>query len=248
MGISAQNLLLSVAFLSSGLLASLPGHAVEINFPEEELATESVLPLFDPPDAVKKRNVVMDKKIEFGLSGGYWLNDPFLNPLVAGISAGYHFTEESGIKLEGSYLSKGLTTYSEQLKTRFGYDYSLPPSLTYLAMGYYEWTPFYGKISLTKKGVANLSHNFVIGGGVIGTEDGTLATVGLGIGQKYYFSPRWGLQLNMRSLIYQGPNFASPKTRSLQPSNWTSARPKNSDFEQEAKFQFLLTAGLVFIL
>lgn len=43
------------------LLFSNPLLAAKIQFPDEELAQESVLPVFDDSQAVKNRNVVTEK-------------------------------------------------------------------------------------------------------------------------------------------------------------------------------------------
>lgn len=92
-----------VIFLLIGL-TSLNANAEVIRFPEDELAAESVLPVFDHPEAVKNRNVVTKKKIELGSYLGYNLTEPFFNPLNLGVSATYHLSEESGINVFASTL------------------------------------------------------------------------------------------------------------------------------------------------
>src|ERR1700730_15751833 len=66
-----------------------------VQFPESELARESVLPVFDHPEAVKKRYVPTEGRIELDGFLGTSLNDPFLYNYPLGIEAAYHLSEMS---------------------------------------------------------------------------------------------------------------------------------------------------------
>src|SRR5436190_2081770 len=94
-------------------LAVLTTYAVaeEVEFPEEELARESVLPRFESPKDVLNRHVVTTGRFEFGAGGGLEIDEPFYNDLVFNAHAGYHFNDLSGANLEFVYWSPGLSSY-----------------------------------------------------------------------------------------------------------------------------------------
>ena len=87
-----------------------------IQFPDEELAPESVLPVFDQPTSVKNRNVPTAGRFELGAFGGYDLTEPFFNPLTFGGTASYHFTEEHALNVVGNFYLGGASSYSKQLR------------------------------------------------------------------------------------------------------------------------------------
>ena len=86
-----------------------------IQFPEEELANESVLPIFDQPVSVKNRSVLTAQRLEVGGGGGYSLSEPFLNPLSVAVMASYHFTEDHAFNLFGLYNLGGLGDNGKKL-------------------------------------------------------------------------------------------------------------------------------------
>jgi outer membrane beta-barrel protein len=106
----------------------------------------------------------------------------------------------------------------------------------------YELTPFYGKISLTKQAVLNLTTFFTGGLGIVGLGDSQTPALGLGLGQNFFFGRSWGLKIDMRGLIYQGIN---PVSVSL--TNRTST-PSVSEYERVTTLNIAISAGLVFLL
>lgn len=81
-------------FVLVSLFVSSIVSAATIEFPEEELAKESVLPVFEGGTvAVKSRRVVTKEKFEIGPMMGMIFNEPFFSPLTYGIHAGYHGNE-----------------------------------------------------------------------------------------------------------------------------------------------------------
>ena len=92
--------------------------AVVIEFPKEELARESVLPVFDNPVAVKSRLVPTKGRVELGVASGFALNEPFFKTLRYGGHLAYHITETHGFLLEGQIYQQGLNRNGNALNEK----------------------------------------------------------------------------------------------------------------------------------
>ena len=222
-----------------------------IEFPSEELAAESVLPVFDHPEAVKARLVPTAKRLELGLFGTYSMTEAFANPLAFGGNLTYHLTENHGINLMAqSYLS-GVSSYANQLNPIPGANgqpgtananLQYAPMPTYLLLLNYQYTAFYGKISLTKDYVMNLSLYGLAGLGAMGIGDMTAPVLSLGIGQKFYLGKSFAFRLDLRGLAYSGPDILST------PLDQKTSQVSASQFDKKIQFGTLLSAGLVYLL
>ncbi|HVK60070.1 MAG TPA: outer membrane beta-barrel domain-containing protein [Bdellovibrionales bacterium] len=204
-----------------------------IQFPEEELAAESVLPVFDDPASVKNRNIVTENRIELGLFGSYSMTEPFFNPMSYGISASYHLTEIHGINLIGLFYSGGLSNYGEQLNNipnsepmRLEY----APQPKYLILPSYQYTGYYGKLSFSKDYVMNMHMFGLLGVGMMGIGDASKPVFAAGLGEKFYFSKSFALRVDLRMLFYRGPDVVSQKL--------TSATEVQSASRFDEKWQF----------
>ncbi len=192
--------------------------AVTIEFPEEELARESVLPVFDNALAVKSRLVPTKGRVELGLAAGFAMNEPFFNTTRFGGHLAYHLTETHGIVLTGQLYTDGLGNNGKALSqsdliddnpdTNQGFirmEYA--PQPTYHFFANYQITPYYGKISVFKDFVMNLSLYGLVGVGAIDIGGETVPALNLGIGQKFYFSKNWGIRADLGLMAYEGVNF-----------------------------------------
>jgi outer membrane beta-barrel protein len=219
--------------------------AVVIQFPDSELAAESVLPVFDNPEAVKSRNVGTAHRVELGLSGGYSLTEAFANPMSIGANLSYHINEDHGINLFfNSYLS-GVSDYARQLNpvpgTTVNLNLQYAPMPKYLALANYQFNGYYGKMSLTKEAIVHLSLYGLLGGGMMGIGDSSRPVVSAGLGQKFYLTPSFGLRFDLRFLAYQGPDALSTDL-----SQKTDVQP-SSAFSEKLQFGSLLSFGAVYL-
>ena len=184
--------LLSLILLLSGFQAS----AVTIEFPEEELARESVLPVFENAVAVKSRRVPTAKKFELGLASGFAMNEPFFETLRYGGHIGYDFNETHGVVVAGQFYSDGLNDNGQTLaNTQLSNEFirmEFAPQPQYHLLVNYQITPYYGKISVFKDFVMNLSLYGLLGVGVIDIGGEATPAFNIGMGQKFYFSKNWG--------------------------------------------------------
>lgn len=227
------------------LAAAVIARAEKVEFSDEELATESVLPVFDQPSAVKKRTVVTEKRLEFGAFVGAGLNEAFYDLTLFGFNGGYHFNETSAVQFTYALIS----TKSSQFVPQLNSVGSTPLHLEYLpapkwyALLAYEFTPYYGKLSITKQTVINQS--LYVTGGVgfvnINNEENSPALVG-GLGQNYWFGKRFGLKLDFKGLLFQAPN---PLSANLSGDSSTASV---SRFEKQVNFNIAITLGAIFLL
>lgn len=236
---------IAVLLLLFVFLKMSPIFAETIEFPEEELATESVLPVFDNAKGVLNRTVKTANRIEFGGGAGLSLNEPFYNPVNFHLQGSYHFTELHGVNLFAMFLMEGLSSYGDQLKTTAAtqFDASKAPAPQNIFIASYQVNAFYGKISLTKKSVMNLTTLGTLGAGLLGLDSGTqLPAINFGFGQKFYFSKNFALRFDFRVIAYQGPD---PTSQPLLPG---SPAPSEGSFDDELFFNTYLSAGAVFLL
>jgi outer membrane beta-barrel protein len=249
MGISKNLFLLSLA-----LVCSSPSlRADEIEFPEEELARESTLPIFDKQRAVLNRNVITEKRFEFGIGGGLEMNEPYYNDYMFSGQGTYNYSDTSAFNIQGLFWLDGLSDYGEQLKTGTptlapgtpgyfeSFDASKAPHPVWAVFANYQFIAYYGKISVSKQTVMNLNLFALAGLGYINMD--SISTVGfnLGVGQNFFITNNVGIRADLRWLIFQGPNAPSQR---LRPTD----QPSPSSFEDRIYYNGQLGLALVFLL
>jgi outer membrane beta-barrel protein len=242
-----KKLIFSFAILQLAVIFTVPARAEVIQFPEDELAAESVLPIFDQPDAVKSRMVQTKNRVELGVSGGYSLTEAFFNPVSMGLNATYHFNEEHGFNFYYDYFFGGQSDYGKQLNPipnttpAINANLQYAPSPKFLALANYQYTGYYGKLSLSKETVMNLGLYGLGGLGVIAIGDATKPVASIGLGQKFYFDSRFALRFDLRFLAYRGPDALS---RALDKK---TTEQTASYFDEKTVFESLLTFGAVYL-
>ena len=214
-----------------------------IEFPEEELAQESVLPRFDKPDVVKNRAVTTANKFEVSPYLGFSVTEPIYNQMRFGAKLGYHWSEESTINLNFAKHSSGLNTqYTDALKSQYNLDYSRAPAVNYSYYLNYEYKVFYGKISFTKQGTMNLSTYPIFGLGMTAYETKSYPGAVAGIGQKFYFTKSIGLVIDLLAQYSQGPSpFLLGRMKTSDPI------PQKGEFEDKWSLATIINMGVSFV-
>jgi outer membrane beta-barrel protein len=189
--------------------------ADEIEFPEEELARESTLPVFEKQRAVLNRTVITDKHFELGVGGGLEMNEPYYNDYMFQAMGTYNFTERSAVNVLGLMWMDGLSDYGEKLKKGRkppatnpfpAFDASKAPHPKFALFANYEFIAYYGKISISKQSVMNLNTFAVAGLGYINMDSINTVGLNLGVGQNFFLTKNFGLRADLRWLIFQGPD------------------------------------------
>lgn len=218
--------------------------AAEPAFPEEELAGESVLPVFDVPTMVKNRNVTVDGRFEIGGFGGFVTDEPIYNQTIFGGIATYHFNEVHGLNLIYGQHSKGVGQYSEDLKKSVGLDFSKTFAPQSYVVANYQLTGYYGKISLLKNWNASIHLYGLLGAGAVMYEGLSEFALDYGVGQRIYFTKYFALRFDYRFMRYNGPNPVSISDK----SQLQSGKLKITDYSSTTYFLNHVTLGLVFLL
>lgn len=239
--------------LTLALLISAHAFAEDIEVPEEELARESTLPVFNKRRAVLNRNVLSAERFEMGIGGGLEMNEPYYNDYMMSFQGTYNYNETSALNVQGLYWASGLSTYGEQLKAGrvhsprqsddfSPFDASKAPHPQWGVFANYEYIAYYGKISITKQSVMNLNLFGVAGLGYINMGSASTFGMNLGLGQNFFVTNNMGLRVDLRWLIFQGPDATS---QALDPKK---AAPSASSFGNRIFYNTQLGLSLVFIL
>lgn len=226
-------------------------HADDIEFPEEELARETTLPVFEKRRVVLNRHVITEKRVEIGLGGGIEMNEPYYSDYMGQLTGTYNWTDTSAINVQGLFWTDGLSSYGEQLKQgtktpfRESFDAAKAPHPKWGVFADYEFIAYYGKISLSKQTVMNLNMFGILGLGYINMDP--LNTVGLnvGVGQNFFFTQNFGLRMDLRYLIFQGPNATTQRLRTDSTAN---DNPSASSFGNRIFYNSQLAFSLIYIL
>ncbi len=240
-------------------------HAVTIEFPEDELARESVLPVFDNALAVKSRNIPTKGRVELGLSAGFVMNEPFFNTSRYGGHLAYHFTETHGLLIQGQMYASGLGNNGTRLAQK-DLTENNPGVGTFVRMQYapqpkyhllanYQITPYYGKISVFKDFVMNLSLYGIFGLGMVSIGDEMAPALNIGMGQKFYFNKRWGIRADLGLMAYEGVNYFRASDGSPSPlqdkDNDTVSITEEvsvSQFERQMNYDLHFSVALIIML
>lgn len=218
--------------------------AKPLAFPEEELAKESVLPVFDVPNSVRNRNVPVANKVEFGVFAGAVTDEPLFKQLQYGVVGTYHFNEFHGLNFTFAQMEKGIGTYAEQLKNdpTVGLDITNAFGPQSYALANYQYTAFYGKLSILKKLVIN-THIYGLGGlGAVLYDGQSALALSAGLGQRFYLWPNLALRFDLKWVRFSGPDALSRSKTEIQ-----SGALKIDDYDTTTYLLSNITAGLVFL-
>lgn len=215
--------------------------AAPIELPDEELARDSVLPVFEKTTAVLNRNVETKKRLQLGVGGGMEINEPFYSDLTYGLMGAYHFDNIHGVNVQFQMWNEGLSSYGKQLLSEEGHDASKASHPKWAVMGNYEFVAYYGKISLTKKAVMNLNLFGNAGLMFMNLDDRSTVGLNLGIGQTFFINKHMGIRVDLKMVIYQGPNAATVDFGS-------NPNPAKNDFKEDLHINNQLLGHFIVIL
>lgn len=224
-------------------------YADEVEFPEEELASESVLPVFSNRRDVLNRHIVTAQRFEVGGGAGLEIDEPFYNDIIFGAHVGYHFTDQHAFNVEGIFWLPGLSSYGQKLKDDSSlinhWDAGKAPHPLWGFMGNYEFTAYYGKISITKNVVMNLNLFGFVGGLYINMKNANGFGGDFGIGQNFFISKNLAIRFTIGMLIFSGPN---PASANLSSTAGINQNPQPSDFESKIFYNNQMNLQFVVLL
>ncbi len=236
----------AVVILILALLLHKAAFAADVvELPPEELAQESVLPVFDKPVSVKNRNIVTAGKFDIDVFYGYAMTEPIANVSKLGLGVYYNFNEDHALGVFFANNFSGLSDYARQIEQTPSthLDLTKAPMPKNTIMADYNLKAFYGKLSVTKSLVLN---TILYGSGSLGIvqyEHKSYPAVALGLGQKFYFNKDWALRFDLRLYAHQGPIpfLAGNKMQEGTP------RPSLDEFPERVLFTTNLDVGLSYL-
>jgi outer membrane beta-barrel protein len=214
----------------------------KMELPADELAKESVTPIFDKNISTKNRNIVTEGKFDVNGFYGWALSEPIASVSKLGLTAYYHPSENHAWGLMFAKNFAGVSIYAQQLKERYSLDFSRVPAPEMTLMADYNLNGFYGKMSLSKKTVLNMHVLGSLAGGVVKYQHKTFPAVAIGAGQKFYFSKSWGFRFDLRLYIHNAPvPFLADKLKVA------SAPPEYSEFKERLHYISVLDVGVSYL-
>jgi outer membrane beta-barrel protein len=181
--------------------------AQSLELPDDELAKESVLPVFEKPGMVRSRNVKTEKRFEMGLYYGWLMTEPIFDTSRIGAAGYWHTNEDTAWGGVFYAHSTGLSSYARQLKgPGFGLDFDRAPKPLYSINIDYNKKLFYGKMSVSKTTAINTHLQALFGGGLTQYENNkNYLNLSVGVGYKFYLSQNLSFRTDLRLLIHQAP-------------------------------------------
>lgn len=240
-----SGLKIAVVMMLAWALHSMAFAAEVINLPPEELAQESVLPVFDKPVAVKNRNIVTEGRFDVDVFYGMALTEPIANVSKFGFGAYYNTSEDHAFGILFAKNATGLSDYAQQISdsTASGLDFNRAPKPEMTLMGDYNFKAFYGKMSITKSLVFNTLLFGSASLGAVKYEHKTYPAIALGLGQKFFFTKQWALRFDLRLYANQAPiPFLGGGV--MQPG---SPAPSAGDFSERLTYTTNLDIGLSYL-
>lgn len=216
--------------------------AQDVEVPEDELAQESVYPIFDDAPSVKNRNVVTSGNIDVGLFAGLALTEPIANSTKMGLTLNYHFNEVHMLGIYFTANSSGLSRDAQGLKDDFKLDFNRAPKPKNSLFLDYNYKPFYGKLSITKNGVINTIIYGSASLGMVQYEHKSYPGLGLGIGERFYFTNHFSMKVDLRVFGHSAP-IPFKKGAILE----TDPVPDYSSFKERLTYTTNLEVGLNYL-
>ncbi len=232
--------IVAALIIASG--TALASEVVEL--PKEELAQESVLPIFDNPTSVKNRSVVTQGHVEFGGYYGMALTEPIANVSKLGAAVYYHTSEHHGFGLIYSKNFAGQSSYANQLNSKYNLDFTRAPAPEYALMADYNLKMFYGKMSLSKSLVLNLSLFGTAALGTVKYAHKSYPAAAVGVGEKFYLNHQWALRVDLRLYAHQAPIPFLSGNPGILASN---SKPSFNDFQERMTYTTNMDFGVSYL-
>lgn len=225
-----------------------------IQLPIEELARESVSPVFDINDSVRNRNIITKGKFEGALFYGWALTEPIANVSKLGLSGYFHTSEDVAHGVIFAKNFSGVSHYAKQLKEQYSLDFTRAPMPEMSIFYDYNLKAFYGKMSLSKNIVTNYHFFGSLAGGIIKYSHKTYPALAAGLGQKFYLSKQLSFRFDFRIFLNQAPipflKCQPGKHEGIKNSAVDSCNepaPKYSDFSERLTITSVIDFGLSYL-
>lgn len=213
--------------------SSLWAQTEVIRFSSDELSQQSVLPKVSGDSVIRYKSIPLAKRFELALGTGWNFTEPVYNPQKWVLNLGYSWSDFSQLNVQYTQWGSGRNTqYASQLEGP-GINIKLDriPNLENSIYLNYELRSAYGKISLSKNSVMNLSFFPIFGLGMTKYTHKSYFGLQSGVGWKFYFSRSLALRTDLALQLSPGPNVFSPGEKLASAVNTI----QSSDFSDKWK-------------
>ncbi len=234
-----------IIFLTLNVVLISQVHAQsDIDVPIDELAQETVFPVFDHLASVKNRNVATKSRFDLGLFGGYALTEPIYSTAKFGVALNYHINELHSLGVIFSQNTTGLSRDGDALKDLqpVGLEFDRAPKPKNTILLDYNYKPYYGKLSMTKHSVINTTIYGSAAAGLIAFEHKSYPAVAFGLGERFYFTSQFSLKIDLRLFIHQAPIPFKRDALKL-----TDPLPAPDSFDERISYTTNLEVGLNYL-
>lgn len=213
----------------------------EVQFSTDELPSESVTPVLDFPQAVQSRLLTFSQKFDVTPFYGWMLDEPFYQKEFFGVQANYSTDEVNSFGFRFQAWTQGISSYGKQFEessANLRFDWARGPQAA--AMFNYEAKFMYGKISIAKGTVLPTVVYGILQAGTINYGNRNLPLFGLGLGQKFFLTKRWGLQFQLQQWLHQQLDPLSANIRGDQ-----ATQASIEKFQNKTEPSTFLDVGLI---
>jgi outer membrane beta-barrel protein len=157
-------------------------------------------------EVVQNRRYTKKNRISLQASIGTSSTDPFLSVKPVSGALGFHFSESLGINAVYRKFLVGDSSYYKEMQR--GLTLGAPSGAntnrpdTFIG-GEIEYSPFYGKISLSGASIVHYDFHFLAGAGVTDTVSGKYFTPTLGFGPQIYLNDSFAFRIDYRIARYK---------------------------------------------
>lgn len=213
-----------------------------MQFAEEELPREAVMPRLDTPKAVLSRKLSYENRWQADLYAGWLLDEAFYNNQYMGVQGSYSWSEASGVGLRYLTFGSGLSDYGKQFEGSGSpppdFDRSNGPKSGWMA--FYERRMMYGKLSVSKWTIIPAFLTWNIEGGMLKYGARQLPLVGGSVSNRFFLKPHFAVGLGVHAYLRQ---MVDPLSADLR----RTPVPAEDDFKTTSKFSMALDFGLSYL-
>jgi hypothetical protein len=215
-----------------------------LQFSEDELPREAVLPKLDSPKAVLSRKLSYEKRWQADLGAGWLLDEAFYNNQYVVVQGSYSWNEPSGVGVRYLMFGSGLSDYGKQFESDPNsapppdFDRTVGPKNGWMA--FYERRMMYGKLSVSKWNVIPAFLTWNIEAGMLKYGARQLPIVGGSLSNRFFLKPQFALGFGIHAYVRQ---LVDPLSADLR---YTPA-PAEGEFKTNTKFSMAMDFGMSYL-
>lgn len=171
---------------------------------------------------VQDRTYTREGRLSAGLFSGVMSSEPFYFYLPIGARLGYHFSNQLGVEVEGSFVdAQGVLTHNTKLtnflddsRESFDADKHTEDRYLWRSHAVVNWSPLYGKLAFLQRKLTHFDFNLSAGAGAVSVERPSenresvsttvVPEVVLGTGIQFFATPDLAIRADGRLYLYQG--------------------------------------------